>query len=143
MLDNLRSQASFTPDEEEPPEGGQPEAPKPHKPHRSIDQITGTTDKQRLMLAVMLLVMVCLLITISFDYRNGCPASLVLISNLAYLKFRAHCYSAASDFKNEFGDHSWRSPNFFSSYNPAILSAIRIVCLSQWQLLHWGRRRLF
>jgi uncharacterized membrane protein len=61
MLDNLRSQASFTPDEEEPPESGQPEEPKPLKPHRSFDQITGTTDKQRLMLAVMLLVMVCLL----------------------------------------------------------------------------------
>ena len=61
MLDNLRNQASFTPDEEEPPEPGQPEAPKPPKPHRSFDQITGTTDKQRLMLAVMLLVMVCLL----------------------------------------------------------------------------------
>ena len=61
MLDNLRNDASFTPDEEEPPEGDQPKAPKPPKPHRSIDQITGTTDKQRLMLAVMLLVMVCLL----------------------------------------------------------------------------------
>jgi hypothetical protein len=61
MLDNLRNEASFTPDEEESPEGDQPKAPKPPKPHRSIDQITGTTDKQRLMLAVMLLVMVCLL----------------------------------------------------------------------------------
>jgi len=61
MLDNLRSQASFTPDEEEPPESDKPKAPKPSKPHRSIDQITGTTDKQRLLLAVMLLVMVCLL----------------------------------------------------------------------------------
>jgi hypothetical protein len=61
MLDNLRSQASFTPDEEELPESGQSEAPKPPKIHRSIDQITGTTDRQRLMLAVMLLVMVCLL----------------------------------------------------------------------------------
>ena len=61
MLDNLRSQASFTPDEEGLPEPDKPEEPKPPKPHRSIDQITGTTDKQRLMLAVMLLVMVCLL----------------------------------------------------------------------------------
>ena len=61
MLDNLRNQASFTPDEEEPEETNKPEEPKPPKPHRSIDQITGTTDKQRLMLAVMLLVMVCLL----------------------------------------------------------------------------------
>jgi hypothetical protein len=64
MLDNLRNQASFTPDEEEPLEPVQPEEPKPPKPHRSIDQITGTTDKQRLLLAVMLLVMVCLLGTI-------------------------------------------------------------------------------
>jgi hypothetical protein len=61
MLDNLRSQASFTPDEEELPEPDKPEDPEPPKPHRSIDQITGTTDKQRLLLAVMLLVMVCLL----------------------------------------------------------------------------------
>ena len=62
MLDKLRDQASFTPDEEEvPAEPGQPEEPKPSKPHRSFDQITGTTDKQRLLLAVMLLVMVCLL----------------------------------------------------------------------------------
>jgi hypothetical protein len=62
MLDNLRNQASFTPDEEdEPVEPKKPEEPKPPKPHRSIDQITGMTDKQRLMLAVMLLIMVCLL----------------------------------------------------------------------------------
>jgi hypothetical protein len=62
MLDNLRNQASFTPDEEEEPvEPSQPEEKKPSKPRRSIDQITGMTDKQRLMLAVMLLVMVCLL----------------------------------------------------------------------------------
>ena len=61
MLDNLRNQASFTPDEEEPGEPGQPEEPKPPTPHSSIDQITGTTDKQRLLLAVMVLVMVCLL----------------------------------------------------------------------------------
>ena len=61
MLDNLRSQASFTPDEEEPPEPSKPEEPQPPKPHRSIDQITGTTDRQRFLLAVMVLVMVCLL----------------------------------------------------------------------------------
>ena len=62
MLDNLRSQASFTPDEEdEPSEPSQPKEPKPPKPHRSLDQITGTTEKQRFLLAVMLLVMVCLL----------------------------------------------------------------------------------
>jgi hypothetical protein len=61
MLDNLRSQASFTPVEEEPVEPSQPEEPKPPTPHRTIDQITGTTDKQRLLLALMLLVVVCLL----------------------------------------------------------------------------------
>ena len=61
MLDNLRNQTSFTPDKEEPDEFSQPEQPEPTEPGRSLDQITGTTDKQRLMLAVMLLVMVCLL----------------------------------------------------------------------------------
>jgi len=61
MLDNLRNQASFTPDEEELVEHGQPEEPEPPKPYHSIDQITGTTDKQRLLLAVMVLVIVCLL----------------------------------------------------------------------------------
>jgi hypothetical protein len=61
MLDNLRNQASFTPDEEEPVEPTKPEEPEPPKPQRSIDQITGTTDKQRLLLAVMVLLMVCLL----------------------------------------------------------------------------------
>ena len=61
MLDNLRNQASFTPDEEEPLEPSQPGQIKPPKSPRSFDQITGTTGKQRLLLAVMLLVMVCLL----------------------------------------------------------------------------------
>ena len=61
MLDNLRNQASFTPDEEEPLEPSQPDQSNLPKPRRSIDQITGTTDKQRLLLAVMLLAMVCLL----------------------------------------------------------------------------------
>ena len=61
MLDNLRNQATFQPDEEEPLEPSQPEQPKPPKPRRSLDQITGTTDKQRFLLAVMLLVSVCLL----------------------------------------------------------------------------------
>ena len=64
MLDNLRNQAAFTPDEEDPSEIGQPKPPKPTKPRRTIDQITGTNDKQRLMLAIMLLIMVCLLGTI-------------------------------------------------------------------------------
>jgi hypothetical protein len=61
MLDNLRNQAAFTPDEEEPSDLGQPKQPKPSKPRRTIDQITGMNDKQRLMLAIMLLVTVCLL----------------------------------------------------------------------------------
>ena len=61
MLDNLRDQATFQPDDEEPLVPSQPEKPKPRKPRRSFDQITGTTDKQRLMLAIMLLVAVCLL----------------------------------------------------------------------------------
>lgn len=62
MLDNLRNQSSFQPDEEEPQELVQPEKPKkPPRPRRSFDQVTGTTAKQRLVLAVMLLVMVCLL----------------------------------------------------------------------------------
>ena len=65
MLDNLREQATFQPDEEEEPEEKiQQPQPKPKKPRRSFDKITGTTDKQRLVLAVMLLLMVCLLGTI-------------------------------------------------------------------------------
>jgi hypothetical protein len=61
MLDNLRNQATFEPGEEEPPEDGQPKKPKVSKPRRSFDRMTGTTDKQRLMLALMLFIMVCLL----------------------------------------------------------------------------------
>ena len=61
MLDNLRNQASFTPDEEEPLESIQPVESNLPKPRRSFAQITGTTGKQRLLLVVMLLVMVCLL----------------------------------------------------------------------------------
>ena len=61
MLDNLRKEASFDPGEEEQLEIHPPAPPKPPKPRRTLDQITGTSGKQRLMLAVMLLVMVCLL----------------------------------------------------------------------------------
>jgi hypothetical protein len=61
MLDNLRNQATFEPGEEEQPEIIQPEPPKPPQPRRSFDKMTGTTDKQRLMLAIMLFIMVCLL----------------------------------------------------------------------------------
>jgi len=60
MLDNLRNQASFTPDEE-PPDPNAPEPPKPRKPRRSFDQITGTTARQRFILALMLVVMIGLL----------------------------------------------------------------------------------
>jgi len=61
MLNDLRNQATFEPGQEEQPEVTQPETPKPAKPRRSFGQVTGTTDKQRLMLAIVLLVMVCLL----------------------------------------------------------------------------------
>jgi hypothetical protein len=61
MLKDLRDQATFEPEEEEQPEIIQPAQPKPRPPRRTLDQITGTTDKQRLMLALMLLVMICLL----------------------------------------------------------------------------------
>ncbi|MDP2994850.1 MAG: hypothetical protein Q8N46_06990 [Anaerolineales bacterium] len=58
MLDNLRDQASFQEEEEEPLD---PNAPKPPKPRRSFDQITGMTARQRFAMAVMLSIMVCLL----------------------------------------------------------------------------------
>jgi hypothetical protein len=61
MLDNLRNESSFQPDEPEPMEIIQPEHPKPPKRRRSFDQMTGTNARQRFMLALMLLVMVCLL----------------------------------------------------------------------------------
>jgi hypothetical protein len=66
MLDNLRDQASFQEEEvpqdtNEPIEPISPKLPKERKPRRSFDQITGMNSKQRFILAVMLLVMVCLL----------------------------------------------------------------------------------
>jgi hypothetical protein len=62
MLDNLRDQTSFQPEEEEQPMAAEaPESPKSQKPHRSFNQATGTTAPQRLMLALMLLVTICLL----------------------------------------------------------------------------------
>ena len=60
MLDNLRSQTSFQPDEE-PPVLIEPEKPKRRKKRRSFDQITGMKAPQRFMLSMMLLIMVCLL----------------------------------------------------------------------------------
>jgi len=60
MLDNLRSQSSFE-EAEEQPDPNAPAPPKPRKKQRSLDQVTGMTAGQRLALAVMLLVVVCLL----------------------------------------------------------------------------------
>jgi hypothetical protein len=59
MLDNLRSQASFQ--EEEPLDQNPPKPSMPRKPRRSFDQITGTTARQRFVLAIMLFLVVCLL----------------------------------------------------------------------------------
>jgi hypothetical protein len=74
MLDDLRNQASFK--EEEPPEVKESKPPKPAKPPKppkppkkprpriqlpSMDKMTGMTPRQRFVLAVMLLIMVCLL----------------------------------------------------------------------------------
>ena len=61
MLDNLRNETSFQPEEEEPFTPNTIEKPKPRKRRRSFDKITGTTGPQRFMLSLMLLVMVCLL----------------------------------------------------------------------------------
>jgi len=69
MLENLRDESSFKPDEE-PAESEakkktkplkKPKPPRQHRPRRSLDQITGMTALQRFVLAAMLLVMVCLL----------------------------------------------------------------------------------
>ncbi len=65
MLDNLRSQTSFQPDEEEPPESFEPEKPKripmkPRRPGRSLDQITRMKAPQRFTLALLLFIAVCL-----------------------------------------------------------------------------------
>jgi hypothetical protein len=62
MLDNLRSQTSFEPEEEEelpaPIEQNKPKRP---KKRRSLDKMTGMKAPQRFMLALMLMIMVCLL----------------------------------------------------------------------------------
>ena len=60
MLDNLRNQTSFQPEEDPfPPDSF--DKPKPKKPRRTFDQITGTTGPQRFILSAMLFTMVCLL----------------------------------------------------------------------------------
>ncbi len=69
MLDNLRSQTSFEPGEEEPvslePEKPQKTKPKRQRlsfgPRQSLDQITRMKAPQRFMLAIMLAIVVCLL----------------------------------------------------------------------------------
>ena len=59
MLDNLRNQSSFQPEEEPSP---QTPPPPPLRGHRkNLDQMTGMKPQQRFALAVMLWVMVCLL----------------------------------------------------------------------------------
>ena len=50
MLDNLRSQTAFQPDEE-PPDSIEPEKSKRNKKRRSLDQITGMKATQRFMLS--------------------------------------------------------------------------------------------
>ena len=62
MLDNLRSQTSFQPEEEEPPAPiEEKKKPRPPRRGRSLDQITGMKAPQRFLVAVMLAIMVCLL----------------------------------------------------------------------------------
>ena len=62
MLDNLRNQASFQPDDE-PASEEQPLQRKqnPRRPRKSLDRALGMTAPQRFLLSVMLLVLVCLL----------------------------------------------------------------------------------
>jgi hypothetical protein len=62
MLDNLRNQASFQPDDDLNPEE-QPleQKRKPRPPRKSLDRALGMTAPQRFLLSVMLLVIVCLL----------------------------------------------------------------------------------
>jgi hypothetical protein len=64
MLDNIRDQASFTP-EEEPLDPNAPKPPKPPKPRRSLNQVTGMSAGQRFTVALMLFLIVALLGTIS------------------------------------------------------------------------------
>jgi uncharacterized protein involved in exopolysaccharide biosynthesis len=65
MLDNLRDQAASSPffqQEEIPLAEPAPVGPPPRK---TIDQLTGMNARQRLILAAMLLVVVCLLGTMA------------------------------------------------------------------------------
>ena len=60
MLDNLRDQATFQEDEEFL-KSEAAKLPKPRRPRRSFDQITGMTAQQRFGLVIMLALMVCVL----------------------------------------------------------------------------------
>jgi hypothetical protein len=59
MLENIREQASFTP-EEEPLDPNAPKPPNPRKPRRSLDQVTGMSAGQRFAVALMIAVIVVL-----------------------------------------------------------------------------------
>jgi hypothetical protein len=59
MLDNLRNQSAFQPEEEPSPEA--PPPPPLRGQRKTFDQMTGMNAKQRFVLSVLLLFMVCLL----------------------------------------------------------------------------------
>lgn len=62
MLDNLRtnSEADLTP-QEDPAQAGAEPVMKPPRPRRTFDQVTSTTAVQRMILACLLFVTVCLM----------------------------------------------------------------------------------
>jgi hypothetical protein len=59
MIDNLRSQSAFQPEEEPAPQVPRPR--RSQRSRRSIDQITGMSAGQRLIISILLLVMVCIM----------------------------------------------------------------------------------
>ncbi len=59
MLDNLRNQSTFEPEEEPAAEAAPPPPLRGHR--KTLDQLTGMNARQRFVLAVMMMVMVCLL----------------------------------------------------------------------------------
>jgi ABC-type Na+ efflux pump permease subunit len=60
MLDNLREETSFQPDDEtNPPDSF--DKPRPRIRRKTVDQVTGTTGLQRFVLTFMLFTMVCLI----------------------------------------------------------------------------------
>jgi len=63
MLDNLRDQpeVSIFNEEEAPPEEIEEKPGRIRRPHRTFDQMTGTTAFQRFVLSVMIFITVCLL----------------------------------------------------------------------------------